>query len=102
YNPPPRVLHSFPTRRSSDLLRRIIGGLPTTRWMSLAPDCTAVFKTSTSSMFYSSGAVRAQSSPRTTVASTRLLSLICVAVSASRSEEHTSELQSPDHLVCRL
>src|SRR5258708_18375121 len=24
------------------------------------------------------------------------------AVHASRSEEHTSELQSPDHLVCRL
>src|SRR5258708_8296936 len=23
-------------------------------------------------------------------------------VAASRSEEHTSELQSPDHLVCRL
>src|SRR5438552_1620420 len=23
-------------------------------------------------------------------------------ISASRSEEHTSELQSPDHLVCRL
>src|SRR5258708_28013329 len=25
-----------------------------------------------------------------------------VAVVAERSEEHTSELQSPDHLVCRL
>src|SRR5438552_10802030 len=25
-----------------------------------------------------------------------------VGVSAGRSEEHTSELQSPDHLVCRL
>src|SRR5258708_13526799 len=25
-----------------------------------------------------------------------------VLASASRSEEHTSELQSPDHLVCRL
>src|SRR5438552_13061818 len=25
-----------------------------------------------------------------------------VRLSASRSEEHTSELQSPDHLVCRL
>src|SRR5258708_23301256 len=25
-----------------------------------------------------------------------------VVVHASRSEEHTSELQSPDHLVCRL
>src|SRR5438552_13438451 len=24
------------------------------------------------------------------------------AVAAPRSEEHTSELQSPDHLVCRL
>src|SRR5258708_17454191 len=25
-----------------------------------------------------------------------------VAVARGRSEEHTSELQSPDHLVCRL
>src|SRR5438552_8514280 len=24
------------------------------------------------------------------------------SISAKRSEEHTSELQSPDHLVCRL
>src|SRR5258708_20609377 len=27
---------------------------------------------------------------------------VLVAVRAQRSEEHTSELQSPDHLVCRL
>src|SRR5258708_27388094 len=27
---------------------------------------------------------------------------IVEAIDASRSEEHTSELQSPDHLVCRL
>src|SRR5258708_10196186 len=26
----------------------------------------------------------------------------CGTSSATRSEEHTSELQSPDHLVCRL
>src|SRR5258708_29186015 len=26
----------------------------------------------------------------------------CPAATSSRSEEHTSELQSPDHLVCRL
>src|SRR5438552_11546331 len=26
----------------------------------------------------------------------------CVNVYRGRSEEHTSELQSPDHLVCRL
>src|SRR5258708_18685175 len=28
--------------------------------------------------------------------------LKCVARVSRRSEEHTSELQSPDHLVCRL
>src|SRR5258708_10715627 len=27
---------------------------------------------------------------------------VCAAASLLRSEEHTSELQSPDHLVCRL
>src|SRR5258708_23698566 len=26
----------------------------------------------------------------------------CSSTSPTRSEEHTSELQSPDHLVCRL
>src|SRR5258708_26445584 len=26
----------------------------------------------------------------------------CLVFSMKRSEEHTSELQSPDHLVCRL
>src|SRR5947208_9547984 len=26
----------------------------------------------------------------------------CTPLSKNRSEEHTSELQSPDHLVCRL
>src|SRR5258708_31015074 len=27
---------------------------------------------------------------------------VVIVVPAARSEEHTSELQSPDHLVCRL
>src|SRR5258708_29213180 len=30
------------------------------------------------------------------------LGLVQAPVGALRSEEHTSELQSPDHLVCRL
>src|SRR5260363_329471 len=30
------------------------------------------------------------------------LSQSCGTVSVQRSDEHTSELQSPDHLVCRL
>src|SRR5690348_17632458 len=57
-----RDLHSFPTRRSSDLSSW-------RRWSGSTP-----------------AGSRAASS----------------AASAARSEEHTSELQSPVHLVCRL
>src|SRR6185436_20913148 len=43
----------------------------------------------------------------TDVAASRLVrallaAALALAVTAIRSEEHTSELQSPDHLVCRL
>src|SRR5258708_4169835 len=32
-----------------------------------------------------------------------ILAVVCaLALAVARSEEHTSELQSPDHLVCRL
>src|SRR5258708_29800579 len=34
--------------------------------------------------------------------SEKLASLVVVTSDVVRSEEHTSELQSPDHLVCRL
>src|SRR5258708_29088090 len=32
----------------------------------------------------------------------RLFQPVAVSLNEFRSEEHTSELQSPDHLVCRL
>src|SRR5207244_12861456 len=64
----------FPTRRSSDLLRRLargrFGGVP-------AAGSTTI----------------------------RLVTNFFIpwrSKSMERSEEHTSELQSPDHLVCRL
>src|SRR5438552_13868555 len=38
----------------------------------------------------------------TSSASVRTIRGSCNALSNLRSEEHTSELQSPDHLVCRL
>src|SRR5947208_5378598 len=62
----PRHLHSFPTRRSSDLF---LG-----RW-------------------------------RPNHATTVCLDMLGATIDRKtrrRSEEHTSELQSPDHLVCRL
>src|SRR5438552_12583193 len=40
-------------------------------------------------------------SPRISIAAATTC-LVLVACNRSRSEEHTSELQSPDHLVCRL
>src|SRR5438552_17099170 len=68
-------LHSFPTRRSSDL------GFGGSRAMS----CTRP-----------SGRCRSTSARRSCSNSRG------VSRTRRRSEEHTSELQSPDHLVCRL
>src|SRR5438552_6587927 len=67
----PRHLHSFPTRRSSDL--------------SAAVPRPTRFSRSCSTKLMRSSKRIARSAAR-----------------ATRSEEHTSELQSPDHLVCRL
>src|SRR5438552_7365752 len=67
---PPRYLHSFPTRRSSDLLREP-AGQPGLSQLGLHREPVS----------------RLQLQGRG---------------AEDRSEEHTSELQSPDHLVCRL
>src|SRR5437762_14194540 len=67
-----RNLHSFPTRRSSDLhqidfcIYTVFFGSP-----NLAPLCDSEFN-------------------------------VIYSKTALRSEEHTSELQSPMYLVCRL
>src|SRR5437764_2079935 len=68
-----RDLPSFPTRRSSDLSAR-------TWWTSSATTAS-----------------RRESS----ISTTRLITPPARS-RASRSEEHTSELQSPMYLVCRL
>src|SRR5438552_13943956 len=47
--------------------------------------------------------LRSGSPPHGTIAQTKpTLFSLPVTSSPTRSEEHTSELQSPDHLVCRL
>src|SRR5205807_9929833 len=66
---PPRDLHSFPTRRSSDLWSTSCG--PMRYSSALAVGFTAATSAATAACF-------------------------------ARSEEHTSELQSPCNLVCRL
>src|SRR5947208_10341453 len=66
---------SFPTRRSSDL-----AGCP---WRSRKVSASR-FAVSGSRLMLTTLTPRSRSCP------------------SSRSEEHTSELQSPDHIVCRL
>src|SRR5207244_13181080 len=99
-DPPPP--HSFPTRRSSDLrLAQDQTGRPSYHELNAIVSEIAE-------------ALR-QLAPRRIDVSTRLAEgsfavfldavelrrvLLNLALSMVRSEEHTSELQSPDHLVC--
>src|SRR5207253_11072900 len=80
----PRYLHSFPTRRSSDLVEKIRRLQPIDDLLQLRPD---IFRHVLSIETESS----AESDP-----SFDPWPLL------KRSEEHTSELQSRGHLVCRL
>src|SRR5437763_11721295 len=75
-----RDLHSFPTRRSSDLGQRIAQSL-------LRPHVVSFLDTATThlGMDLEIGEVHITSGSM-----------------FARSEEHTSELQSPMYLVCRL
>src|SRR5690348_18139407 len=74
-----RDLHSFPTRRSSDLSTMLETSLSSRCW----PIMSGVPKI---------GRVNIDSQ----------CSEAALRLSRLRSEEHTSELQSPVHLVCRL
>src|SRR5207244_12669350 len=84
-------LHSFPTRRSSDLVEpeffpcqnfRILEEQPPERHK------TAIIRTRIAQDSFYPSVQRHVS--------------ITGTFDIDRSEEHTSELQSPDHLVCRL
>src|SRR5207244_5618627 len=87
---PPRYLHSFPTRRSSDLLpmeRSVALSWSERAGLATVPAIVADHCADPSTPGRAANCARLRMPPRR------------VPV---RSEEHTSELQSPDHLVCRL
>src|SRR5690606_39428207 len=98
----PRALHSFPTRRSSDLDRQLetmghvyLDGLSA----ALLPhvidnDGDRIRTTLRQALEFHEGVV----DQRLTFIDARNRSVIEVL----RSEEHTSELQSRENLVCRL
>src|SRR5207302_10632679 len=100
--PHPRDLHSFPTRRSSDLLDHSVGALMVKRVLMVAYHFPP--------MNLSSGIQRtlrfAQYLPEfnwepvVLTAQPRAYFSVSPASLAERSEEHTSELQSRENLVC--
>src|SRR5207248_9995642 len=89
--PPHRHPHSFPTRRSSDLIANLIG----------VPFRSTIIRIDTNQGISGYGEVRDQA--RATYA--LILKSRIVGenpCNVDRSEEHTSELQSRSDLVCRL
>src|SRR5207248_9974649 len=89
--PPPQALHSFPTRRSSDL----------SAWTP--PPSTSPFCPKTSGSCWARAAISSAPTSSSTGAMPRTrVSTIFSRRFHRRSEEHTSELQSPYDLVCRL
>src|SRR5205814_9973995 len=82
----PRHLHSFPTRRSSDLER---GWLNPPHKSHLCAACGTIWRPADVET-EGVAAIQSKGQHDTWIPPTR------------RSEEHTSELQSLRHLVCRL
>src|SRR5207244_6261212 len=94
----PAPLHAFPTRRSSDLPADVQAYDVRTgriQWVfhSIPHPGEFGYDTWPPEAYKKSGGVHNWS--ESTVDEQRGIAFI-------RSEEHTSELQSPDHLVCRL
>src|SRR5690606_40810087 len=90
----PPHLHSFPTRRSSDLNRKTKLTIPHTR-------CRASVAISRNNASSNAG----NSSPTCSLRAVKMASeelTTQLSANTSRSEEHTSELQSREKLVCRL
>src|SRR5207248_11647833 len=97
---PLHALHSFPTRRSSDLSP--VASTPCPRRTIRISRCTSVSVDSAPTSAISN---RIEFVPQSTAATRSLIAIPLSpnpAVLMRRSEEHTSELQSPYDLVCRL
>src|SRR5205807_7983702 len=94
-------LPSFPTRRSSDLMLVYLQNLPETR--GLAANFAFPPSDSGEKLFVSKGCAECHTGKRALEVLLKNQTLTEIAVHMwNRSEEHTSELQSPCNLVCRL
>src|SRR5690606_41446169 len=86
-------LHSFPTRRSSDLPHTLTDGLD---FSTLRPSNFAEYRGNGDTLLSTGGAPLLVLEERTDGP------VLLFLFNPRRSEEHTSELQSRENLVCRL
>src|SRR5207253_8054742 len=88
-------LHSFPTRRSSDLRK-------STSMVAFIATICGSRETMRGSLVYSTGWNSTPGLSATKSYNRCVPIALVVTILLRRSEEHTSELQSRGHLVCRL
>src|SRR5947208_2253732 len=96
----PPILHSFPTRRSSDLRPPECRGELNPVQLRV-PELPVAYLVTDERLTVALVRVTVEITGTAVVAVTTL-DVFRFHVPLCRSEEHTSELQSPDHLVCRL
>src|SRR5207244_5115203 len=90
-------LHSFPTRRSSDLwATRVVGLIALALTVTIV--ATRAVELNPAAVAYKLPDQIPWKDPLGTSGAKNAV----LMGDPTRSEEHTSELQSPDHLVCRL
>src|SRR5690606_41906972 len=97
----PRYLHSFPTRRSSDLLSAAINGDTTEAAMLLEREADIADALKQLSGADDLNGIRTLIKAGKAAPAT-LIDRVLAGDMDGRSEEHTSELQSRENLVCRL
>src|SRR5690606_39857592 len=100
--PHPRDLPSFPTRRSSDL--NVVPGVSSALAVPSALDIPLTCRGVSDSFWVVTGTTRSGSVSEDLrlAAQSSATVVILMGMSRIRSEEHTSELQSRENLVCRL
>src|SRR5207244_13489152 len=97
---PTLILHSFPTRRSSDLI--------VAQLQQPLDEQDAIFQTikfclfATGLLLSVTAIILACTNLPREIDNRVIYTIVTKPATRLRSEEHTSELQSPDHLVCRL
>src|SRR5947208_7982482 len=84
----PQISTPFPTRRSSDLREAATTSASNSTPRAASTPATTAAKRAAGTMFRAASTSSKAKTPEN--------------LARRRSEEHTSELQSPDHLVCRL